>query len=967
MAKDRINRAAADRSATDELGAGREDGPLTRIIDGGLAGCIFVVPLLLGGRHPLGQLVLVALAVAIALAWVARQLMREGSWRHSAAEPVLLAGVVLLLLQVIPLSPGLLTCLSPHVAEILPMWSPDAESAVKVGTWSTISLTPAATRGGLVLFLAYGMIFLVTVQRIRVVEDVERLLRWFALSAVAIAGFGLLQLLTTNGKFFWFYEHPFSTTYRTAKACFSNRNHFAHFLALGIGPLIWWLQYSLRRKSNRRDSDFDVASTRSGWSGSETGMRGLALAVVLFAVLLSFSRGGATMMLLAVAICGTVCYRASALGPRFLAGLAAVGVMIGVSLSIFGYEPVANRLDDLTAGSVDELDKEGGRRTVWAAVAKAVPDFAALGSGVGSHAEVCPMYLEESNPTEFTHAESGYLQLGLETGAAGLTLLAVGMIICISWCVVGLRTAVSRRLLLCLGAVSAGLAVSMAHSLFDFVWYVPACMAMATILAACACRLCQLARKEAGVHTALVAVPRHLILFKAAVLVAIGGWMVISRIGPVPAEPHWDSYRIAALAAQEPEPLLEADAERVVTEEEINASMQTAAKRTIFRLEQVVHWNDSHARARLRLAAAYLRLFDLIQQSPAARNAMALGQIRDAAIQSRFRFCEEAERRKVSPREVLNQWLSQAVGEHGQYLRLALQHTRRGLALCPLQGEGYLYLAELSFLETARPSAKQIYVNQALKVRPRDGTVLFAAGKEAWMTGDYQQGIEFWQRSFHSGRAHQQQIAAVLVGSFPREARPTEVSFIMETFQPDLIALKILENRYRLLAQADLPPQFAPPRQQQAGQFSRTDQLRQLQQGYAQVAESRVAGPQLAGPQLAGPELAGPETDQSDSEEVGETWLLLQRLYRELGQGSRSLECGRNALKFDPSNHLVRHRLVANLIAQQQYVEAEEHLRWLLSRKPGNQMLRKRLRHVVRQRVGGQDRTADAGAPVQLR
>ncbi len=945
MAKNRTHRAATKRSATDAPGDERNDDLLTRIIDGGLAGCIFVVPLLLGGRHPLGQLVLVALAVTIALAWVTRQLLRDkGAWRHSAAEPVLLAGVALLLLQVIPLSPGLLTSLSPHLAEILPMWSPAAESAFTVGTWSTISLTPAATRDGLVLFLSYGLLFLVTVQRIRGVDDVERLLRWSALSAVAIAGFGLVQLLTTNGKFFWFYEHPFSTTYRTAKGCFSNRNHFAHFLALGIGPLIWWLQDSLRRKTSRGTSGFGVESTQSGWSGAGTGLRGLALAVVFFAVLLSFSRGGAAVMLLAVAICGAVCYRASALGPRFLGGLAAVGVMIGALLSVFGYEPVANRLDDLTAGSVEALDEQGGRRTIWAAVIKAIPDFAVLGSGVGSHMEVNPMYLEESNPTEFTHAENGPLQVGLETGAAGLTLLAAGLIICAWWCVVGLRTAVSSRLLLCMGAVSAGLAVSVAHSLCDFVWYVPACMAMATILAACACRLCQLARHEAGAQAATVAVPRHLVLAKAAVLVAIGGWMVISRIGPVPAEPHWDSYRIEALAAQEPQPL-QADAEQVVSEEEHNASMQAAAKRTIFRLEQVVDWNDSHARARLRLAAAYLRLFDLIQQSPTAKNAMALAQIRDAAIQSRFRFCEEAERRKVSPREVLSEWLSQAVGEHSRYLQLALQHTRRGLALCPLQGEGYLYLAELSFLETARPSAKQIYVDQALKVRPRDGTVLFTAGKEAWMVGDHQKGIEFWQRSFHSGRVHQQQIAAALVGSFPHEARPTEVAFIMETFQPDLFALKILEHRYRLLAQVDQLPQFAPS--EQAAGFSRTDQLRQLQQHYAQVAESQA-------------------TDL-DNEEAGETWLLLQRLHRDLGQGPRSLECGRNALRFDPSNQLVRHRLVANLIEQQYYVEAEEHLRWLLSRKPGNKTIQKRLQSVVKKRVGGQDRTADAGAPVQLR
>ncbi len=980
------HRKTVERSASGGFHDRRGDDLLMRIVDGGLAGCIFVVPRLLGGRHPLGQLVLVALAVTVALAWVIRQYVRgEGTWRHSAAEPVLLAGMVLLLLQLIPLSPKLLTHLTPHTAQILPLWaekgtrfnlpqrpggcfaqikpgpffgSAEGDSAVRLGTWSTVSLTPVATREALVMFLSYGLLFLVTVQRIRVVEDVERLLRWCALSAVAIAGFALVQLLGANGKFFWFYEHPFSTTYRTAKGCFTNRNHFAHFLALGIGPLIWWLQHSLGGQSGQKQSgqeqsgqgqsgqgqsdwrsgDFNSKAARFGSDGPGVGVRGLALGVVLFAVLLSLSRGGAVVTFLAAAICGAVCYRASALGIRFLAGLAAVGVMIGVSLAIFGYEPVTDRLDDLTTGSIESLDGSAGRRSIWAAVLKAVPDFPALGSGVGSHREVYPMYFEASGPTEYTHAESGYLQVGLETGAAGLTLLAAGMIVCFLWCVVGLRAAVSRRLLVCMGAVSASLAVSAVHSLFDFIWYVPACMAMVAILAGCACRLCQLAQEGTNRHTTRVAMPRHLVLAQVLLLAAIGSWMVVSRIGPVPASPYWDRYRIAALASQEPRPI-EAHQQQAADWEQVNASKQAAARRTICELEEVVRWNASHARARLRLAAAYLRLFDLIQESPAAKNAMALAQIRDAAVQSRFRFRDEARRQQVSPREVLNRWLSEAIGEHCRYLELALRHTRHALALCPLQGEGYLYLAELSFLETARPSATEVYIDQALRVRPFDGAVLFAAGKEAWLAGDYRQGIDYWQRSFRSGPTHQKQIIELLAGSFPHEVRATEVPFILETFQPDMTGLMMLEHRYRLLAQSE--PKKGPGlicRNGPEGASHKLNlvpfsaQLRQLQQHYAKVAESRAS--------------------MLQGEEAGRIWLLLQRVYRDLGQGERASVCGKNALKFDPNNHLVRHRLVKNLIDNGQYAEAEQHLRWLLGRKPGNESLQNKLRNVVRQRIG---------------
>ena len=66
-----------------------------------------------------------------------------------------------------------------------------------------------------------------------------------------MAVFGLVQYLTANGKFFWFYTHPFSNTFIGVKGSFANKNHFAHFLALGVGPLIWWLLHASRRKRSR--------------------------------------------------------------------------------------------------------------------------------------------------------------------------------------------------------------------------------------------------------------------------------------------------------------------------------------------------------------------------------------------------------------------------------------------------------------------------------------------------------------------------------------------------------------------------------------------------------------------------------------------------------------------------------------------------------------------------------------------
>ena len=263
---------------------GRVDGFLLAAVDLSIGGCIFAVPLLLGGRHPLGQLLLVILAVGGAVAWTTRRsLMARATWRRSRIEPLLLAAIAILVFQLSPLPEGLLAWLRGDAAQTLILWgsenSSGQEMAGQMGQWAYLSLAPWATREALVTLLAYSMVFLVIVQRVQSLADVERLLRWIALATVAMAAFGLVQMLTSNGKFFWFLEHHHGTTEGAACGSFLNRNRFASFLALGVGPVVVWALAPARHRGDGRPAQIAVLR----WSG---------LAVVLLAVLMSLSRGG---------------------------------------------------------------------------------------------------------------------------------------------------------------------------------------------------------------------------------------------------------------------------------------------------------------------------------------------------------------------------------------------------------------------------------------------------------------------------------------------------------------------------------------------------------------------------------------------------------------------------------------------------------------------------------------------------
>ncbi len=512
---------------------------------------------------------------------------RRGTRRIQWLPPalVLLLGAALLLVQMAPLPAWLLARLAPHAAAVLPLWR--GGGSAWPGSWSCVSLTPAETLTSLVIFLDYGLLFLVVLERIRCVEDVERLLRWCALSAAVMATFGIVQLLAGNGKFFWFYEHPLVDASDVAKGSFSNRNHFAQFLALGIGPLVWWLQDALRHGRRgvlpREGAGRESGRRRHGRIDTRRGeltayLLGLALAAVLFAGLLSLSRGGIAAMVLAATVSTAVCWRTAALGGRLLAALGAAAAVIGISLAIFGLDRVGTRLEDLSSGSLERLDRLAGRRTIWAATSQAIPDFLPLGAGAGSFCDVYPMYsnLLSDEEKDVTHAENGYLQVTLETGIVGAALVLAGIALCGWWCVGGLRRRVPSRLRLCAGAIAASLAASLAHSLVDFVWYVPACTAIVALLAACALRTWQLGQgKEITDRLPLVPtlrvgtrnvssfipypsslIPYPSLPWAAAVLLltGLGAWMIGNRAGPALAQPYFDQFMVQYRAAKAQRP-----------------------------------------------------------------------------------------------------------------------------------------------------------------------------------------------------------------------------------------------------------------------------------------------------------------------------------------------------------------------------------------------------------------------------
>ena len=245
----------------------------------------------------------------------------------------------------------------------------------------------------------------------------------------------------------------------------------------------------------------------------------------------------------------------------------------------------------------------------------------------------------------------------------------------------------------------------------------------------------------------------------------------------------------------------------------------------------MVRWQPDHPQAHARLSAFYYEMFDC-QDSEA--DPFGVDEMRRVVLAS---YDPSRPNGFKSSADVM-QWASAALGPRYELLVGATKHAHRAMALCPLQGEGYLPMVQFAFLDgpQAEPLARAAYMKQALAVRPYHGDVLRTAGvvaldelkamqeasealQAAFLTGEIdraefaerakrmqieawnnkgpieeaqRRSAEYWKASFASGRVCQEQLLDHLSGQLP-------VTQLLELFEPDLAALDVMRSYYRKL------------------------------------------------------------------------------------------------------------------------------------------------------------------------
>lgn len=867
---------------------------LSRVSDWGVAASLLIAPLAMGGRFPIGRLLLGIIVATTAVSWFAAQLLtrREKTlWTWSGAEWIAALAVLLVALQLVPLAPSTVTWLSPKLNQLLRLQTehPDLVASMDeaggsfVG-WDRITLVPHATRSGLAMAIVYALLFLVLSQRLRRRSDIERLLKLVATAGILMATLGLAQYLFGNGKFLWFVEHPSRDTFSAVKGTFANENHFAHFLALTVGPLIWWLishQESLDEQSARQPSFGPLER----FSPFRTHALFVGLGVVLLAGLLTYSRGGLVMMMLAAVVTTMMFAFQKRIGKRAVLGTGIVMLVAAAAVWIHGQDGLAREIDTLANASLESLDQGQGRRKIWAAVTRAIPDFAILGSGVGSHRYIYPTYFSEASNVQYTHAESGFLQVMLEAGGPGFGLLLVGIGISAYWLLCAVATRDKPEVAFLTTPLVASWCVSLVHGFFDFNWYIPANMTLTVVVLAAASRVWLLSRPSRGIRQR-ISTFSWASMTTAAVMMAI---VAISQlVAPARASRDWHEFRAWSLAAKRfANKSIGAGRQRTL------GLVNPSDPETIFSmmkiLDRCLEHDPRNGRAHVRMASLCLRQFELLQAR--SENAMSLAQIRDAALASEF-----------STHDEMRAWVARVVEDHQVFLDRARWHAYQGIRLIPTEGNGYMYLAEVAFLDEALQGAEHTLLLQAYAVRPFNPSVQFVLGHRKLLDGDAEAAMTLWKEAFRRGDDVRRRIIATI--GF--EAPPAE---LLRLFNPDVDGLRDIFEYYR-----------------------RKEMETQLHfVGQQFVAELESQAQLMTG------------------EAAGRLWFDAQFAYSVLGDREQAAAAAEQAVRAHPTSYDNHFACALRLREAGRYEAAAREFRWCLARRPNDELLVNAIRQVERE------------------
>ena len=401
--------------------------PLSLLANHTLALALFLVFVFLiggGSRDDILSLPVLRIGAALFIGYALYFLRPAQLTQHRIVVALLGAFSAWLLLQLVPLPPGIwmnfagrdLVVRAGELAGIEQPWRP-----ISVIPWRTVNAL-------LALLIPWAALLLGVQVSLAGNRGIPGVIVVIALFSALL---GILQMLGPDGGSLYFYR---VTNPESAVGLFSNRNHNAAFLAASI-PLIAYLVATAPKTEPKRRpkrAEPGIGNTTQVATADDRPLLFGALAVFVLGVgiLATGSRGGMIAGVVGLTAAILIVFTDSRRSPvrsgkrllAYCAGFAIIGGTLLV-LGIISQNEAADRIINLE-------ETEEVRLQVWGPIAELVPAFGWTGSGIGTFVEVY-----ESAEPDFTigdsylnHAHNDWLETALTGGWPALGVLALSLI-----------------------------------------------------------------------------------------------------------------------------------------------------------------------------------------------------------------------------------------------------------------------------------------------------------------------------------------------------------------------------------------------------------------------------------------------------------------------------------------------------------------------------------------------------------
>lgn len=279
--------------------------------------------------------------------------------------------------------------------------------------WHPITLYKYASEVELFRLLIYVGVYLLIVNNIKSRQQIRQIVMTIIITGISIAFLGLLQYLSGSGKIFWLYDIKRTGFFGT----FSNQDHFACYMAMII-PLVMGLLITEYLQYARINPKLEI---RYAILNANHRIFFYVFAIVIMLASLFFARssGGAFSMMLSFFLLIGIMLCRKRLRKISWIVVPILIITLGMLLWI-GIHPVIEELSN----SVDiENSSLKARIEFWKDTISAIKHFPVFGSGIGVFPFIYPQYSTLTYFAFVNHAHNDYLELMLETGLIGFSII----------------------------------------------------------------------------------------------------------------------------------------------------------------------------------------------------------------------------------------------------------------------------------------------------------------------------------------------------------------------------------------------------------------------------------------------------------------------------------------------------------------------------------------------------------------